>query len=157
MNSIAVVGGTGRVGRRLVAYLTAAGARPRVLTRDTNTATRTDDQVSYVRTDYTDAAALRQALAGSSRVFLAHGSSPEQVRHEKAVIDAAVATGVRHLVKLSALGGPAAAHPWDWHAEIESYLATQPIGYTVLRPSTFIDILAVTAALVRAGTWGGTA
>ncbi|AFU00091.1 NAD(P)H-binding protein [Nocardia brasiliensis] len=154
MNSIAVVGGTGRVGSHLVKYLTAEGIRPWVLTRRD---LADDEQVSYVRADYSDASTLRRALSGSSRVFLAHGSSPDQVQHEKAVIDAAVAAGVRHLVKLSAMGGPANTHPWDWHAEIETHLAAAPIGFTVLRPATFTDILAVSAPLIRAGTWGGTA
>ncbi|KIA62193.1 NAD(P)H-binding protein [Nocardia vulneris] len=154
MNTIAVVGGTGRVGSHLVKYLIAEGIRPRIVTRRDLS---DDEQVSYARADYSDVTSLRHALSGCSRVFLAHGSSPDQVQHEKAVIDAAIATGVRHLVKLSAMGGPPNAHPWDWHAEIETYLATAPIGCTVLRPATFTDILAVSAPLIRAGTWGGTA
>jgi uncharacterized protein YbjT (DUF2867 family) len=40
---------------------------------------------------------------------------------------------------------------------IEAHLATQDIGYTVLRPSTFVDILRRAGAPVADRSWGGTA
>lgn len=100
---------------------------------------------------------LGDALRGADRLFLAHGTSPRQVANEIALIDAAVAAGVGHIVKLSAMGPPSRLHPMDWHMQIEAHLATLDIGYTVLRPSAFIDILARAGAQVADDSWGGAA
>ena len=40
---------------------------------------------------------------------------------------------------------------------IEAHLAKQPMGYTVLRPSAFVDILHRAGSQVAANTWGGAA
>ncbi len=89
--------------------------------------------------------------------FLAHGTSTRQVANEIALIDAAMAAGVSHIVKLSVMGPPTRLHPFDWHMQIEAHLATLDVGYTILRPSSFVDILARAGAPVAAGTWGGAA
>ncbi|RWA55484.1 hypothetical protein AU476_06860 [Cupriavidus sp. UYMSc13B] len=49
-----------------------------------------DRQVAY----------LQRTLRGIDRLFIAHGNSLEPVANEIALIDAAVASGVRHIVKL---------------------------------------------------------
>ena len=51
--------------------------------------------------DFDQPASLERALAGVDRLFIAHGTSPRQVDNEIALIDAAVAARVRHVVKLS--------------------------------------------------------
>jgi uncharacterized protein YbjT (DUF2867 family) len=57
-------------------------------------------------------------------VFLATPNHPRQAEHEANVIDAAVAAGVRRVVKLSAagaaIGSPLAF--WDAHGRSEAYL-----------------------------------
>lgn len=107
--------------------------------------------------DFDQPASLRQALEGADRLFLAHGTSDRQVDNEIALIDAAVAAGVSHIVKLSAMGPPTRLHPFDWHMKIEAHLANCDVGFTVLRPSCFVDILARAKTPVANGTWGGTA
>jgi uncharacterized protein YbjT (DUF2867 family) len=107
--------------------------------------------------DFDARSTLESALRGANRLFLAHGTSPRQVANEIALIDAAVAVGVSHIVKLSVLGPPSRLHPFDWHMQIEAHLATCDIGFTVLRPSSFVDILARAGAPVANDTWGGAA
>jgi uncharacterized protein YbjT (DUF2867 family) len=107
--------------------------------------------------DFDDPSTLFEALQGADRLFLAHGTSDRQVANEISMIDAAVAAGVSHIVKLSALGPPTQLHPFDWHMKIEAHLAKQDIGFTVLRPTCFVDVLSRAAEPVASDAWGGTA
>src|SRR5712691_11255428 len=133
---IALAGATGRIGSALAASLVA-------------------DPVSVVALD--QPGSLESALQGAQRLFIAHGTSPRQVRNEIALIDAAVKVGVAHVVKVSSMGPPSTLPPFAWHIAIEAHLAKQPLGYTVLRPSAFVDILHRAGSQVAAGTWGGAA
>lgn len=153
---IAVAGATGRVGSALISKLVAEPVELVALTR-TPGAERLPSGVSLATVDFDARSTLDDALRGADRLFLAHGTSPRQVANEIALIDAAVAAGVSHIVKLSALGPPSRLHPFDWHMQIETHLATCDVGFTVLRPSSFVDILARAGAPIVNDTWGGAA
>ena len=153
---IAVAGATGRVGFALIAGLVCEPVDLVALTRKPD-AGRLPSGVSLAAVDFDVSSTLDDALHGVDRLFLAHGTSPRQVANEIALIDAAVAAGVKQIVKLSAMGPPSRLHPMDWHMQIEAHLATVDIGYTVLRPSSFVDILARAGAQVADDAWGGVA
>ena len=153
---IAVAGATGRVGSALISKLVTEPVELVALTR-TPGAERLPSGVSLATVDFDARSTLDDALRGADRLFLAHGTSPRQVANEIALIDAAVAAGVSHIVKLSVLGPPSRLHPFDWHMQIEAHLATCDVGFTVLRPSSFVDILARAGAPVVNDTWGGAA
>ncbi|WP_338641792.1 NmrA family NAD(P)-binding protein [Burkholderia pyrrocinia] len=152
---IAIAGATGRVGTALVLSLLDDPIHLVALTR--NPAAQVPLGVSLATVDFEDSSSLLDGLRGADRLFLAHGTSAQQEDNEIALIDAAVAAGVAHIVKLSVMGPASKLHPFDWHMEIEAHLARQNIGYTILRPSSFVDILARAGAPVAAGTWGGAA
>ena len=153
---IAVAGATGRVGSTLMARLAEESVQLRALTR-TPEAGRFGPRVELAAVDFDAPSTLAAAFQGIDRAFIAHGTSPRQVANEIALIDAAVGAGVRHIVKLSTFGAPSRLHPMDWHMQIEAHLATQDVGYTVLRPSAFVDILARAGAGVARDAWGGAA
>ncbi|SDA35969.1 NAD(P)H-binding protein [Sphingomonas sp. NFR15] len=153
---IAVAGATGRVGSALVARLANDPVDVAALTRNAGGHV-TQAGVQPAEIDFDRPETLVEAMRGADRLFLAHGTSDRQVVNEIALIDAAIAAGVDHIVKLSAMGPPTRLHPFDWHMEIEAYLATKDIGYTMLRPSSFIDVLARAKGPVAAGDWGGSA
>jgi len=153
---IAVAGATGRVGGALIAKLVNDPADLVALTRNPGSE-RLLAGVPLATLDFDTPGTLADALSGVDRLFLSHGTSAQQVANEIALIDAAVAAGVAHIVKLSVMGPPSRLHPFDWHMQIEAHLATYDIGYTVLRPSSFVDILARASAPVAAGSWGGAA
>lgn len=153
---IAIAGATGRVGSALISKLVTESVELVALTR-TPGAERLPSGVSLATVDFDARSTLDDALRGADRLFLAHGTSPRQVANEIALIDAAVAAGVSHIVKLSVLGPPSRLHPFDWHMQIEAHLATRDVGFTVLRPSSFVDILARAGAPVVNDTWGGAA
>lgn len=152
---IAIAGATGRVGAALVAALMDDPVDVVALTRNPDS-----DRLATVAravVDFDRPSTLPDALRGADRFFLAQGTSARQVQNEIALIDAAVAAGVSHIVKLSAMGPATRLHPFDWHMQVEAHLANVDIGYTILRPSTFMDTLARAAAPVAAGHWGGAA
>jgi NAD(P)H dehydrogenase (quinone) len=158
---ICVVGATGRVGGRLTRRLIAAQAPVRILSRDPERATTVFNgaSVDTEYLDYGDPAALRAALRGVDQVFLSHGTSATQVEDEIALIDAAAAESVDHLVKLSAADGADGQRMivGDWHQQIEKHIATVSLPATLLRPATFTDVLARAYSAVASGTWGGAA
>ncbi|MET4386206.1 NAD(P)H dehydrogenase (quinone) [Bradyrhizobium sp. F1.4.3] len=153
---IAVAGATGRVGSALISKLVTEPVELVALTR-TPDAERLPSGVALATVDFDARSTLDAALRSADRLFLAHGTSPRQVANELALIDAAVAAGVSHIVKLSVLGPPSRLHPFDWHMQIEAHLATCDVGFTVLRPSSFVDILARAVAPIVNDTWGGAA
>jgi len=153
---IAVAGASGRVGTALVASLSGDSVDVVALTRDP-TNRRLPAGIETAAVDFDIASTLSEALVGIDRLFISHGTSDRQVANEIAIIDAAVAVGVSHIVKLSAMGPPTRLHPFDWHMKIEAHLAAQDIGFTALRPGTFVDTLARAGGPVASDTWGGTA
>jgi len=153
---IAIAGSTGRVGAELTRLLTADPIIPVALTRRPD-ATGIAEGAEIAVIDFDRPETLASALSGADRLFLSHGTSARQVTNEIALIDAAVGAGVRHIVKLSALGPATRLNPFAWHMEIEAHLARQPVASTVLRPSAFPDILKRSAAEIATGEWAGAA
>lgn len=153
---IAIAGATGRVGAALVGDLSNDPVHIVALSRSSNKV-QVSDGVSFAAVNFDKPPSLFDALSGVERLFLSHGTSAQQVANEIALIDAAVTAGVRHIVKLSVMGPASRLHPFDWHSEIEAHLARQDIGYTILRPSSFVDILTRAGEPVAQGTWGGAA
>lgn len=153
---IAVAGATGRVGKALAAGLVDDPVDLVLLSRNPAQSTAPSG-ADLAKINFDDPQSLAAALDGADRLFLAHGTSDRQVANEIALIDAAVEARVAHIVKLSAMGPPTRLHPFDWHMQIEAYLATCDLGCTVLRPGPFVDILARSGTFVAQGNWGGAA
>lgn len=153
MTAILVTGATGTVGSALVGALGEGGARVRALVRDAaRAAEQFGGDVDLAVADFADLRSVEAALAGIDTLFLACGNHPEQVAWEIGAIDAAVATGVGRVVKLSAVGaeiGSALAF-WDWHGRIEAHLAASGVAATVLRPATYMSNLLRAAGSLRA-------
>jgi uncharacterized protein YbjT (DUF2867 family) len=154
---IAVMGATGTVGNALLRTLTAQGVPCRALARTPGKlhgtiAVAVAAPVEVVAADAVDPHSLRAALKGCDQLFLSMANQPDQVELEIAVIDAAAAAGIAHVVKLSA----PAAEPDSpvavsrGHATIEAHLkATIPLS-TILRPYAFMQNLLLLAPAVAA-------
>jgi len=158
-----VTGATGRTSAGVVRHLRAAGEDVRVLVRDGDKAKKTFEEpngVEIVDGDFDDEAVLAKAFDGVDVAFLALGSSPDQVRLEKAVIDGAVKAELPHLVKLSST---ATSHDsvllvGQIHAEIEDHLAASGLSHTLLHPASFVNNLFYVASSVAAeNSWTGAA
>lgn len=153
---IAVVGATGRIGSALLSKLVDDDVELVAFSRNAST-DRLPRGLAPTVVDFEAPASLAQGLQGVHKLFISHGTYAKQVENEIALIDAAVAAGVKHIVKVSVMGPPVKLHPFDWHMKIEAHLATYDVGYTVLRPSTFVDGLDRAVGAIAEGTWGGSA
>jgi len=101
--------------------------------------------------DFADKDSLRRALSGVDTVFLVCSPIPQLVELEGNVIDVSVEKGVKHLVLNSALG--AGDYPKSfpsWHRQVEDKLKSTRLGYTILRPNSFLqNIVAYNAPSIR--------
>lgn len=141
---IGVIGATGMTGRALVAALKAKGADFRCLVRDTAKAADTlGSDVELVQADLADAASIEAGLQGCDKLFLLSGHSPVMVEQQLNAVNAAKATGVNHIVKLS--GGsfiikedtPALIGRGHW--QIEQEIRASGLDWTFLRPGFFMQ------------------
>ena len=147
---ILVTGATGTVGREVVAQLLAAGQKVRAMTRDPSNL-KLDDRVEVVKGDFDAPNSLASAVNGVERVFsLTFG--PQTGVRERNLAQAAKASGVRHIVKLSALGGDDETRNniRKWHDEGEQAIRDTGIAWTVLRPTAFMSNALHWRASIRA-------
>lgn len=138
---ILVTGSTGKVGRHVVDALKAKGASFKALARSEASAHALEAEgVSAVRGDLTDAASLKSAFRGAEKLFLL-SSAPRFDGLEIAAIEAAKASGVRHVVKLSAMGAQAdgVCPLMRSHARVERALEESGLAFTILRPTFFMQ------------------
>jgi NAD(P)H dehydrogenase (quinone) len=154
---IAIAGATGRVGSALTSLLSSDAVDVIALTRRPDAA-KPPKGVTVTTIDFKQPQTIVDALRGADRLFISHGSSPQQVANEIALIDGAVAAGIKQISKLSAMGPATQLYPFAWHMEIEAHLSRQPIASSVLRPSAFADLLGLRAGgRVSKGSWTGAA
>jgi uncharacterized protein YbjT (DUF2867 family) len=152
---IVVTGATGNAGSEVVRALAARGERVRAFVRDPGRAQQVlGEGVELAVGDFGDPASVRAALEGAGALLLSCADDPRRVGWETADIDAAVAAGVRRIVKLSA----AAAQPgspvafWDWHGQVEQYLRSCGTGWVILRASWYMsNLLAAASAVASEG------
>ncbi len=148
---ILIAGATGQLGRATALALLARGHAVRALVRDRGRATDLQRAgAEVVVGDLTDPHSLERACKGADRVFacahalLGRGAqSSAQVDHvgHSALVAAARDAKVEHFVYTSAMGARA-DHPIDFFRtkhEIEAVVKGSGMGWTVLRPTSFME------------------
>jgi (4-alkanoyl-5-oxo-2,5-dihydrofuran-3-yl)methyl phosphate reductase len=136
---ILVTGATGTVGREVVTQLLAAGHRVRGMTRNPAQA-KMDARVEVIRGDFAAPETLEKAVEGAERVFsLTFG--PETSVRERELARAAKKAGVRHIVKLGAMGGDGETRNAirKWHEAGEQEIKETGVAWTMLRPGRFMS------------------
>lgn len=138
---ILVTAATGQVGREVVRLL--AGVAPvRAMVRDPAAAGDLP-KVGVAVASFEDADAMAAAMAGAGTVFLAGRDSPDYAAGQVRAAAAAADAGVRHVVKLSALGA-AAGSPVELmrdHHAVEERLRASGLAWTFLRPHLYMQNL----------------
>ncbi|MEV0740769.1 SDR family oxidoreductase [Streptomyces sp. NPDC050549] len=150
---ILVTGATGTIGSEVVRRLVARGEKVRALTRDPEKA-RIPSGVETVRGRPADRASVDAALTGAEVAFLVGVFGPDDAEHDRGLVEAARAAGVRRIVKLSGIGtgDPAVGPVGSWHVAGEQAVRDSGLEWTVLRPSAFASNTLGWAASVRSGT-----
>jgi uncharacterized protein YbjT (DUF2867 family) len=148
---IVVAGAIGHIGGEVVRLLAEAGETVRAISRHPP---QEPSGVEWVAADLVDRRSLEQALAGADSLLLVTGNSEDMVRAQKNAVAVAVQTGVRHIVKVSALG--ASDHSKSvigvWHWVVEQALEQADVEWTILRPHVFMqNILAQAKAIMADG------
>jgi uncharacterized protein YbjT (DUF2867 family) len=135
-----ITGATGNIGSLVVERLLERGDRPRVLVRDAEKArSRYGDRVDVFVGDFSDAAAMKAALAGVE-AFLLVSSIDDLVARDKVAVKSARAAGVKHLVKISSLAIPQKdVGTGVWHAQGEAAIRASGVPFTFIRPSGFME------------------
>lgn len=143
--TILVTGATGTVGREVVKQLSMIDGDIRVragvhsIIKGENL--KRLPGVEIVEMDFEDKDSLHAAFTHADKVFLITPFDKDQVHMAKTLVDEAKKAGVKHIVKLSAMGADSepGIQLGRWHREIEQYIEDSGISYTFLRPSSFMQ------------------
>ena len=150
--TILITGATGNTGLPLAKQLTTAGVPVRAMIHTPEKRSMVEGNTVEVAVgDFKNRASLEQALKGIESAYLVSPPSLDQVRVQTAFVDTAKAMGVKHIVKLSALG-TAPDSPVGllrWHAEIEDHIRRSGLKYTFLHPHFFMENLLANAGSVK--------
>jgi uncharacterized protein YbjT (DUF2867 family) len=100
--------------------------------------------------DMSDQASLRKAMQGVDYVFSVQANFVDdkdgnEVRYGKNMIDAAVASGIKHFV-FSSVGGAernSGVPHFEAKRRIEQHLVASTLSWTILRPASFMDNFAI--------------
>lgn len=143
--ALAVDSATGAIGRLAAEELSRLGLPLRLLARTPSRAPQlpgaTVEQSAFGHPERT-----RETLEGvTTLLIVVTDDEPGWYEHERALLDAAVDEGVRHVVLTSVQSaGPEATFTHGrLHAAAEEELRTSGVGWTVLRPSFTLDLVAL--------------
>lgn len=143
--SIVVTGATGHLGRLVVEGLLDAGVAPSDVVAGGRATERLADLagrgVRVVTLDYDRPETIAEAFAGAQKVLFVSGSEPgRRVAQHRAVVDAAVAAGVGHLVYTSAPHADTTSLVLaPDHKATEELLAASGLPVTVLRNNWYTE------------------
>ncbi|MBM0231286.1 SDR family oxidoreductase [Micromonospora sp. STR1_7] len=144
--TILITGATGTVSREVLREL--AGRQPvRALVRDASRAPQLDG-VDYVVGDLDSPTTLTPAFEGVTTLWLLTPMGPMAPSQSMNAVWAARQAGVRHIVRLSAIGAAhdAPTRNGRLHALSDAELQESGIPWTILRPSYFMQNLLASKA-----------
>ena len=142
-----VTGGTGGLGRRIVKLLRERELSVRSFVRLMSDYAELEYRGSEVFIgDLSRERDIQKAVQGVQYVISAHGGEAEAINYRANIdlIDQAKAAGVDHFVFVSVLGvdrGYEDAPVFKAKREVEKYLQSSGLNYTILRPSGFASNL----------------
>lgn len=152
--SLLLTGGTGTLGRALIARATARGLRVRALSRRATGQSETTGNVSWIQGDIVSGEGLRDALDGVTTIVHAASDSRRalsvDVHGTTRLVAAAREAAVAHFIDVSIVGIDQIPYPY-YRAKLEAEGIVQRSGipYSILRATqfhSFIDLLLSRAA-----------
>jgi uncharacterized protein YbjT (DUF2867 family) len=147
---ILVTGGTGTLGRLVVARLRNAGRAVRVLSR----VAHAGEGIEFVSGDLATGEGIQRAVEGVDTVVHCAGTAKDDQVKARHLVRAASAAGVRHLVYISVVGADripmagaidrAMFGYFGSKLEAERVIAQSGIPWTTLRATQFFDLSLLT-------------
>lgn len=151
---ILVTGATGNIGSQVVKQLVAKGVPVRAFVRSREKAAALEGPgVEIALGDLGQPKTIGTALKGIEKVFLLSPGGPRQVEWQGNVVEAAQRAGVKHIVKVAALG-TAPDSPLSlarWHAQTEKQIEESGLAYTHLHPHSFMQNFVGMAPMIAQG------
>ncbi len=138
---VLVTGATGTVGREVVPRLAVAGVKVRAGARHPEMLALPEDYVDTIVMDLRNPADLDRALEEVEKILYVSPLDETMAEHAALMVERAQAHGVRHLVRLSALGVdyPREITLGKVHGEVERIIRGSGIEWTFLRPNSFMQ------------------
>jgi uncharacterized protein YbjT (DUF2867 family) len=137
---ILITGASGNVGQEVMKQALTLGLTIRATFQSPNTAAKAPAGLEGVVMDYTKPETIRPALQGVEKIFLVAPPTRELPALEARFIKEVRASGRKHIVKLSALGGRESIFP-SGHRDSEENIEASGLPYTFLRPNGFMQNL----------------
>lgn len=137
-----ITGATGTIGQYLVKQLKEEGTPFTALVRSIDKASQLEGRgIPALIGDLEDKASLEKAMEGIEKLFLLSAVSQRQVEQQQNAIEAAKAAGVKHIVKVSALGTSLSAPTQlgRMHALTEAEIKKAGFAWTFLHPHSFMQ------------------
>lgn len=140
---VLIIGASGRIGAKLVAALDANGEG--VALRLASSSSQAVEQWRSegrdgVLLDLNDPTTLTAPLEGVERVFLLTTYTADMLVQSKHLVDAARASGVKHMVHLGVFTSRGDRMPhFIWHDFIERYIEASGMAWTHLHPNVIAD------------------
>ena len=148
IQSILVIGSTGKQGSAVVRELLSEGWKVRAFTRNKHNqklANIKDDNLEIFEGDLSNQSDLKQAMNEQYGVYcvqpIIQNDVEQELQQGKAIIDTAVKQDISYVVYSTAGGvnrnrtGP----HFEALAKIEDMLRESPLNYTIIKPSFFMD------------------
>lgn len=146
---ILITGASGNVGRNVLKQAVSAGLHVRAAYQSPANV-NVPASAEAVRVDFNEPESLEAALSGVEKIFLVGPPTQHLVPLERKAADVIARSQVRHVVKLSAMGGRDATFPRQ-HAESEDYIRSIGLPFTFLRPNGFMqNLVNYSAPTIRA-------
>ena len=147
-----ITGATGNNGQELVRQLIALGQPIRAFVRNPEEASGIKGpNVELAVGDFDRTETLDTALHNIDKAFLLTPAAERFVQWQIAFIEAAQRTGVRHLVKFSALGAApnTGSELLRLHAQTDGVLRNSGLSYTILQPNMFYQYMLSSADTIK--------
>ena len=140
--TILVTGATGNVGSQLVKQLSEAGQRFRVAVHSKKSVDGIDpDKAEFVELDFNKPETVKKAFEGVAKLFFITPVVPDVAEVAAPAVAAAKNAGVKHIVRLSAMG--ADMEPGVTlgraHRQVEKMIEDSGVSFTHLRPTSFMQ------------------
>jgi uncharacterized protein YbjT (DUF2867 family) len=139
---VLVTGATGTLGRDVARQLSGKDVAVRAGVRDQAKARKQfGSNIALAPFDFENEKTFSVALEGVEKVFLVPPLLPNQLEVMNGFVDAAKRAGVRHIVKLSAIGVDDETPPTaiKSHSANEQHIRQSGLAFTFLRPNSFMQ------------------